>query len=92
MGMGKMARGGLIGVVLRWAGRLRFPYLFLLTAVLFVANLFIPDALPMADELIMGLIALLLGSLRKRRSVDPSEPAGPADAAKRSVDPTESDR
>lgn len=66
MGMGRMARGGVAGVVLRWASRLRFPYLFLLTAILFVLNLFIPDALPMADELLMGLIALLLASLRKK--------------------------
>ena len=65
MGMGKIARGGLAGVILRWASRLRFPYLFLLTAILFLANLFIPDALPMADELIMGLVALVLASLRK---------------------------
>jgi hypothetical protein len=67
MGMGGIARGGLAGIVLRWASRLRFPYLFLLTAALFVANLFIPDALPMADELLMGLLTLLLASIRKRR-------------------------
>lgn len=66
MSMGKIARGGLAGVILRWASRLRFPYLFLLTAILFLANLFIPDALPLADELIMGLVALVLASLRKR--------------------------
>lgn len=76
MGMGKMARGGLAGVVLRWASRLRFPYLFALTAALFVLNLFVPDALPMADELLMGLAALLLGSLRKRGSEDESPPPG----------------
>jgi hypothetical protein len=67
MGMSGMARGGLAGIVLRWASRLRFPYLFLLTAALFVANLFVPDALPMADELLMGLLTLLLASIRKRR-------------------------
>jgi len=66
MGAGKLARGGLAGFALRWASRLRFPYLFALTALLFVVNLFVPDAIPMADELVMGLIALLLGSLRKR--------------------------
>lgn len=67
MGMGRMARGGFAGIVLRWASRLRFPYLFLLTAALFLANLFVPDALPMADELLMGLLTLLLASIRKRR-------------------------
>jgi hypothetical protein len=73
MGMGKMARGGFAGIILRWAARLRFPYLFLLTAALFVINIFVPDALPLADELLMGLAALLLASLKKRR-VDPPTP------------------
>jgi len=63
---GHLARGGLAGIALRWASRLRFPYLFALTALLFVVNLFVPDAIPLADELVMGLVALLLGSLRKR--------------------------
>ncbi|MGI9265240.1 MAG: DUF6116 family protein [Gammaproteobacteria bacterium] len=66
MGAGKLARGGLAGIALRWASRLRFPYLFAITALLFVVNLFVPDAIPMADELVMGLVALVLGSLRKR--------------------------
>ena len=66
MVLGKAARGGLIGIVVRWASRLRFPYIFLLTAVLFVLNLFIPDVVPMVDELIMGLLAALLASLRKK--------------------------
>jgi hypothetical protein len=64
--MSKLMRGGMAGIIVRWASRLRFPYLFLLTAVLFVLNLFIPDALPMADELIMGLAAALLAGLRKK--------------------------
>ena len=66
MVLSKVARGGLIGIVVRWASRLRFPYIFLLTAVLFVLNLFIPDVVPMVDELIMGLLAALLASLRKK--------------------------
>lgn len=63
-------RGGILGILMRWASRLRFPYLLLLTAVLFVLNLFIPDALPLADELIMGLVTLLLASLRKKPGND----------------------
>ena len=66
MGAGNLARGGLAGIALRWASRLRFPYLFAIIALLFIVNLFVPDAIPMADELVMGLVALLLGSLRKR--------------------------
>ncbi len=74
--MGKLMRGGLAGIFLRWASRLRFPYLFLITAVLFVFNLFIPDALPLADELIMGLVAVLLGSFKKKPGSDPTETDG----------------
>jgi hypothetical protein len=66
MAIGKVARGGLVGVFLRWASKLRFPYMFVLTAVLFVLNLFIPDIIPMADEVIMGLVAVLLANLRKK--------------------------
>jgi hypothetical protein len=62
----KIARGGLVGTVLRWSSGLRFPYLFMLMAVLFVFNLFIPDVVPFADEIIMGLVAAVLASLRKK--------------------------
>jgi hypothetical protein len=79
MGVGKIAHGGLAGVSLRWAARLRFPYLFLLTAALFVINIFVPDALPLADELLMGLAALLLASLKKRRSAPPAPPVSEND-------------
>jgi hypothetical protein len=65
MGISKLARGGIAGILLRWAARLRFPYLFALTAVLFLINVFLADPLPFADELLMGLVAILLGSLRK---------------------------
>ena len=74
--MGWLTRGGIAGVIVRWASRLRFPYLFLLTSVLFILNLFIPDALPLADELIMGLVATLLASLRKKPDNAPSENPG----------------
>jgi len=66
MAMGKLARGGIAGILLRWASGLRFPYLFLLTALLFIFNLIVPDFVPVVDELIMGLVALTLASLRKK--------------------------
>jgi hypothetical protein len=70
MAIAKLARGGLAGFLLRWASGLRFPYLFLLTALLFVFNLFVPDVVPVVDELIMGLVAMTLASLRKKRLVE----------------------
>lgn len=54
------------GIVRRWLGRLRFPQLFVITAILFAVNLAIPDAIPFIDEILLGLGSLLLGSLRKK--------------------------
>lgn len=52
-------------VIFRFASRLRFPQLFALVAVLFLLDLAIPDLIPFADEIILGLLTLLLGSLRR---------------------------
>ena len=57
---GDVVKTGLLG----YASRLRFPKLLLLTVVLFVADLFIPDCIPFVDEILLGLAALLLGMLR----------------------------
>ena len=53
--------------LLAFASRLRFPWLFTLTAGLFLLDLIVPDAIPLVDELLLGLATLLLGSWRKSR-------------------------
>ena len=63
----------IVKLVSRFAAKLRFPYLFLLTAGLFVLDLVIPDVIPFADELLLGLGTLLLGSVRRRKS-DAADP------------------
>lgn len=70
--IGKMARGGVVGIILRWASSLRFPVVFGLMAVLFILNLIIPDVIPFVDEILMGLLAVLLGSLRKKPVLEES--------------------
>jgi hypothetical protein len=55
------------GALLRFASGLRFPTLFWITAGLFLVDLVIPDMIPFADELLLGLLALLFGSLKRRR-------------------------
>ena len=55
----------LLGPILRWFGKLSYPRLFLLTAALFVADTFIPDIIPFADELLLGLGTLLLANWKK---------------------------
>lgn len=54
-------------LILRFARRLRFPWLFLLTAVLFAIDLVVPDLIPFADEILLGLLTLLFGFWRQRR-------------------------
>ena len=74
MALGKIFRAAIPGALLRWGGRLRFPYLFLVTAVVFVLDLLIPDAIPLADEIIIGLVTMLLANLKKT-PLPPEEPA-----------------
>ena len=68
--------------VTRFAGKLRFPYLFLLTGGLFLLDLVVPDLIPFADELLLGLGTLLLGNLRKRKS-GAEDPGSVSDAKRR---------
>ena len=61
----------LLAPVLGFLGRLRYPQLFKLTALLFAIDLVVPDMIPFADELLLGLGTLLLGNLRRRREPPP---------------------
>lgn len=57
----------LLAPLLRWFGKLSYPRLFLLTAILFVANAFILDPIPFVDELLLGLGTLLLANWKQRK-------------------------
>ena len=46
--------------------RLRFPYLFLLTAAVFFLDVLVPDFVPFVDEILLGLGTLLLSKLKKK--------------------------
>ncbi len=52
--------------VLQFASGLRFPQLFLLALGLFVVDVLVPDFIPFADEIILGLVTLIAASLRKQ--------------------------
>lgn len=69
----------IIAPLLRWARRLRHPTLFKLTALLFVLDLVIPDMIPFADEILLGLGTLLLANWKDRNAppldVPPQRPA-----------------
>ena len=53
---------------MRYASNLRFPKLLAITSGLFVIDLLFPDVVPFIDEILLGLISLLLASLKKGRS------------------------
>jgi hypothetical protein len=52
---------------LKYASELRFPRLLALTVVLFAVDLVVPDVIPLADEILLGLVAAILGTLKKKR-------------------------
>ncbi len=68
-----MSKLGLGGLVTAFAGRLRFPQLFVITALLFLGDLVFPDFIPVVDELLLLLLTALLGSLKKRSVELPQE-------------------
>jgi hypothetical protein len=79
-------RSTLVGWLVGRLARLRFPVLFAITAAVFLVNLVVPDALPFVDEILLGLGAAVLASLRKRAApgaeqAQPPQAAGPGRGA-----------
>jgi hypothetical protein len=64
----------LLGWLVSRLAQLRFPRLFALTAALFVIDFVVPDVIPFADELLLGLATALLGSWRKHKAGTPPAP------------------
>lgn len=56
---------------LAWARKLRFPVLFKITAAVFLLTVFIPDPIPLVDEVLLGLGTLLLASWKSRKADRP---------------------
>jgi len=61
-----MQRLSIINLLLAYANRLRFRNLFLLTLVLLIIDLLIPDPIPMIDEIILALLAALFSSWKRQ--------------------------
>jgi hypothetical protein len=58
----------LSNTLLRFAANLRFPTLFVIAGGLFLLDLIVPDLIPLADELLLGLLTLLLANIKRRRA------------------------
>ena len=65
----------LLAPVLGFLGKLSYPRLFTLSAILFAIDLVVPDFIPFADELLLGLGTLLLANWKRRK--DPEVPGKP---------------
>ena len=60
-------------LVLQWLAGLEFPTLFVVAAVLFAVDLVVPDMIPFADEILLGLATLILGRMKQRKAMPPVE-------------------
>lgn len=70
--MSDPGRGTISELAGRFGRRLRFPQLFVFVLAVFLLDLVIPDFIPFADEILFGLLTVLLGSLH--RDETPDEP------------------
>ena len=60
-------RVSLLGRILQRLN-LRFPSLFVMFALLTLADIIVPDVIPLADEIGLALLPLLLGLWKERRT------------------------
>ena len=62
----------MVDIPIQYLHRLRFPKLFILTAIIFLIDLLVPDFVPFVDEILFGLMTVLLSMLKERKK--PEEP------------------
>lgn len=53
-------------VLRAFLARLKFPQLFMLAGFLFLADLAIPDLIPYVDEVMLGVLTVLLSQWKRR--------------------------
>ncbi len=56
-----------VNTFLAFADKLKYRNLFLIVIGLFAADLFVPDFIPLIDEIILGLLAIILANWKKER-------------------------
>lgn len=68
-----MNPASLIAMFLAFANKLKFRNLFLIITGLFVIDLIVPDFIPLIDEIILGLLAIMLANWKKERNEEISQ-------------------
>jgi hypothetical protein len=77
-------RTPITALVQRLLPRLRYPYLFLILAGLFLVDLVVPDPVPLVDELLLAILTFVAASLTTRKDeVQPPRDVTPSDEADR---------
>ena len=71
------------GLIRRFLSRLAFPQLFLLLVALFAIDIVTPDPILFLDELILGVLAVMLGMWRRR------DEEGTDDVPMKNITPTD---
>jgi len=65
-----MTPNSMIEMFLKNANQLRFRNLFFIVIALFFVDLLIPDFIPFIDEILLGLLAIILANWKKERNQD----------------------
>jgi hypothetical protein len=65
-----MTPASLVERFLKNADQLRFRNLFFMVIGLFFVDLLLPDFIPFIDEIILGLLAIILANWKKERNQD----------------------
>jgi len=65
-----MTSTSMIEMFLKNANQLKFRNLFFMVIGLFFVDLLVPDFIPFIDEIILGLLAIILANWKKERNQD----------------------
>lgn len=57
---------GIKARVIGYLESLRFPWLLLVTAILLLVNVIVPDIIPFVDEILLALVAVVLGRVKRK--------------------------
>ena len=68
---------GIVRSLSRWAAGLKSPTLFFVVGGLFLIDLFIFDAIPFVDEIILGILTILIARWKARRDSPTAAPKPP---------------
>ena len=68
-----MTPASFVSTFLSFADKLKFRNLFIIVISLFVADLFVPDFIPFIDEIILGLLTIILANWKKERRQEENE-------------------